>query len=168
MRTGFTLGMFSLVIFMATLASIFLALFNGRFEEIRQGEVGGFDAIVAVNPVNPVLDLEERLRQSEVVDFDNIVDISTLRTARVELPQYRQGDYRGRREGRATDPDAPLHARLTGLDALFLATTRSRLDVRAPEYGSDREVWEAWPGTPAWWWWRNDIAAEAARDPGPG
>jgi len=143
MRTGFTLGMFSLIIFMATLASIFLALFSSRFEEIRQGEVGGFDAIVAVNPLNPVSDLEERLRQSEVVQFDNIVDISTLGTARVELPQYRQGDYQSRRGGSSIDPDAPLPARLTGVDAVFLGATSSRLDVRASDYGSDREVWEA-------------------------
>ena len=143
MRTGFTLGMFSVVIFMATLASIFLALFSSRFEEIQQGDVGGFDAIVAVNPLNPVPDLEERLRQSEVVQFDNIVDISTLGRARVELPQYRQGDYQGRGEGRASDPDAPLYERLTGLDAVFLGATSSKLDVRASVYGSDREVWEA-------------------------
>ena len=142
-QTGFTLGMFSLVIFMATLASIFLALFSSRFEEIRQGEVGGFDAIVDVNPLNPVSDLEERLRQSKVVQFDNIVDISTIRSTRVALPQYRQVDYQNREEDSASHPDAPLHARLTGVDAVFLGATTSQLDVRAPEFASDRAVWEA-------------------------
>ena len=93
-RTGFTLGMFSLVIFFATVASIYVGLVTSSVEEIQQGQVGGFDAIVTVNPLNPVSDLEQRLRESALVDSESINEISTMRTARVELPQYLQAAYK--------------------------------------------------------------------------
>ena len=148
-RTGFTLGMFSLVIFFATVAGIFLHMFTGAADDIRQGQVGGFDAIVTVNPINPVHDLEKRLRESPTQDFGSITDVSTMRTARVELPEYRQADYQSSGEAYATSADAPLSEEITGLDAVFLRTTNSEFSLRAPEYASDREIWEALAQDPA-------------------
>ena len=142
-RTGFTLGMFALVIFFSTVGSTYVHVFTEAAEEIKKGQAGGFDAIVTVNPVNPVDDLEQRLRQSDVVDFDSITEVSTLLTARVELPQYLHAKYDSWGEASATDADTPLSDEITGLDDVFLRANRSELSLRAPEYRSDREVWEA-------------------------
>ena len=142
-RTGFTLGMFSLVIFMATMASIFLALFTTQGERLRLTEVGGFDAIVVTNPLNPVSDLEGRLRDSDLVDSGSISEISAIGSARAHLAQYRASDYRSEMGPTAADPDAPLSERVTGLDPLFLRTTMSAFETRSPQYASDREAWDA-------------------------
>ena len=142
-RTGFTLGMFSLVIFFATLASIFLVTFIGAAENIERGQVGGFDAIVAVSPVNPVSGLQQRLQQSAEVDSTQITQVSALSTARVELPDFKQADYVSSGEAYAASSDAAFSDELTGLDDVFLRTTKSKLALRAPEYESDRAVWEA-------------------------
>ena len=142
-RTGFILAMFALVIFGTTVVSIFIASSSGQSEQIRRGAAGGFDAIVAVNPLNPISDLDARLSSSAVVESNSIHDISALWTAGVELPQYRQSDYMSSKESTAVDSEAPLFEQVTGLDEVFLSTTKSALDVRAPEYASDRDVWEA-------------------------
>ena len=135
-RTGFTLGMFSMVIFFATVASVYVDLFKGRADEIQQGQVGGFDAIVKVNPRNMVVDLEQRLRDSTLNNFDGVTQISALRVARVELPQYRQADYQSWGEPNAASPDSRLLEEITGLDNVFLRTNSSELALRAPGYGS--------------------------------
>ena len=121
-RTGFTLGMFSMVIFFATVASVYVDLFKGRADEIQQGQVGGFDAIVNVDPLNMVVGLEQRLQESTVEDFDNVTEVSALRTARVELPQYRQADYQSWGEPNAASPEARLLEEITGLDDVYLRT----------------------------------------------
>ena len=142
-QTGFSLGMFSLVIFFSTVGSIYVGLASSGVEGLQKGQDGGFDAILRVNPANPVSGLEPRLKQSGVVDLDGITAISTLQTARVELPQHRQADYETWGEAYATNPDASLSDEITGIDDEFIRTNESEFSLRAPEYGSDQEVWKA-------------------------
>ena len=143
-RTGFTLGMFSLVIFLETLAGIYLITVTSQTDKTREREMGGFDAIVAIDPLNPVPDLKHRLLSSGKADFADVETISALRTVRVELPQYARKDYSNRSEGdHAAASEGALTERIIGLDSVFLETTRTELDMRAPEFGSDGEVWQA-------------------------
>ena len=142
--TGLSLGMFSLVIFMITLISTITAFFDGRFDEIKDAEAGGYDAIIDDISLMPVRDLEERLQRSEFVDSEGVLEVSTLMSAFVELPQFLRRDFRP--EGvprRSNDDNSPVGSNLTLVDDVFLATTRSVLDARASEFGSDREVWDA-------------------------
>ena len=142
-RTGFTLGMFALVIFLATVASIFLHMSGSQSEAMSMREVGGFDAVVAANPNNPVPDLPRRLMTSATVDAGAIVETTALRSATIELPRFLQGDYPSEFGHSAPDPKAALIERATGLDGVFIQTTGSELEKRAPEYDTDREAWEA-------------------------
>ena len=142
-QTGFSLGMFSLVIFFSTVGSIYVGLASAGVEGLQKGQVGGFDAILRVNPANPVSDLEPRLKRSAVVDFDGITAISALQTARAELPRHRQADYETWGEAYPTNPDASLSDEITGIDDKFIRTNESEFSLRAPEYGSDQEVWDA-------------------------
>ena len=142
-RTGFTMGMFALVIFLTTVVSIFLHLIESQTEAMSRREVGGFDAVVAVNPNNPVPDLPQRLSRSETVDAAAILDTSALRSATIELPQFLQGDYPSEFGHSAPDPKAALMEQAIGLDTVFIRTTRSELDRRSPEYATDRQAWEA-------------------------
>ena len=142
-RTGFTMGMFALVIFLTTVVSIFLHLIESQTEAMSRREVGGFDAVVAVNPDNPVPDLPQRLSRSETVDAAAILDTSALRSATIELPQFLQGDYPSEFGHSAPDPKAALMEQAIGLDTVFIRTTRSELDRRSPEYATDRQAWEA-------------------------
>ena len=143
-RTGFTLGMFSLVIFLETLAGIYLITVTSQTDKTREREMGGFDAIVAVDPLNPVPDLKQRLLSSGKADFADVETISALRTLRVELPQYARKDYSNRSEGdHAAASEGALTEQIIGLDSVFLETTKTELDMRATEFGSDGEVWQA-------------------------
>ena len=147
-RTGFTLGMFSLVIFFAVVLSIFLTLYIEGAAGLQEGQVGGFDAIVRGNPTQPVGDLDRRLSAASSADLGGITEVSTLRTARVELTGYRQGDYESWGEPEAADPEAALSDTIAGVDVVFVDTTSSKLSQRSQQYGSDREVWEALTSDP--------------------
>ena len=142
-RTGFTLGMFALVVFLSTVVSIFLHMSGTQTDAMARSEVGGFDTVVSINPNNPVPDLPQRLSEGETVDSAAILDTSALRSATVELPQFLQGDYPSEWGHSAADPKAALIEQATGLDDVFLRTTRSELEKRAPEYATDRQAWEA-------------------------
>ena len=142
-RTGFTVGMFALVVFLSTVVSIFLHMSGTQSEAMARREVGGFDAVVSVSPNNPVPDLPQRLSQSETVDAAAILDTSALRSATIELPQFLQGDYPSEFGHSAADPKSALMVLATGLDDVFLRTNSSELDQRAPEYSTDRQAWEA-------------------------
>ena len=142
-RTGFTLGMFAIVISFGTMASIYVGLMTSGVEQIQQGQVGGFDAIVAVDRADPGFDLEHLLRERAPEVIDEVKHLSAVRTVRAELAGFNQADYQSWGEALAADPEAPLSEKIAGLDEVFLRTNSSEFAVRSPEYSSDREVWEA-------------------------
>lgn len=143
LRTGFTLGMFALIVYVITVTSIYIGILRPQLAERLETEAGGFDAILRVSPHNPVTDLAGRLRQSEDVGPSRVISISAVRVAQAELSEYRQGDYYDPGTAGAGNPQAPLTEQVTGLDETFLLSTRSSLAVRAPEYSIDADAWAA-------------------------
>ena len=88
-RTAFTLGMFALVMFSVTSATLVLSITES---DMGLGDrAPGFHAQVDVNPLNPLPDLDGLLRDSPS-DFKSVQAISAFRSVGVDLPEYLWGE----------------------------------------------------------------------------
>ena len=146
-RTALTLGMFAVIVYAVTTVAVLAAGPRHHFEALSEGLVGGFDAIVATTPHNPLT--EEQAADSPVVQAGGVSAMSAVFTGHAELPDHRQLDYLdGRDKGGLGEPDAAFRSEVTALDDTFLRNTKSRLAARAPEYTSDAAAWAALANDP--------------------
>ncbi len=143
-RTGFTLAMFALVLYIVTILSIMGSTFRGEIERTSGAQLSGYDGGVLPGPVTPIEDFGGRIRSNSTLRAA-IVAHSELRYGQVELPAYSAADYLDDWDrSRGDVPEgAQLQDTVTFVPDDYLESTTEKLEARLPEYGSDREVWQA-------------------------
>ncbi len=136
-RTGMTMLMIGLIMFslvmMSTINSNFAQLF------LNEDSKGGFDNVLAVNPNNPIDDLEATLAASGV-DTSPITGVGELRIAYTSETEIENRDGFENSDGEVA---AYSRAKVAGASPGFLTATSLTLKGRAIGYNTDREVWDA-------------------------
>ncbi|HEY0128203.1 MAG TPA: FtsX-like permease family protein, partial [Rubrobacteraceae bacterium] len=148
-RTGFTLAMFALILYMVTISSIFSSTQTAATTQNRDEQLSGYDGAVQSGPVAPLDDFDETVEGNEVLS-EEITDSDRLVAGGVELPEYAAADYTtqfGPPIGAAA-PGANVAEYVTYAPDGFLSGTTDVLEDRSPEYETDREAWEALAGDP--------------------
>jgi putative ABC transport system permease protein len=143
-RTGFTLAMFALVLYMVTISSIFSSTQSAASEHTRDEQLSGYDGAVQSGPLAPIGDFDAKMEENDVLRAA-ITGSDRLVAGRVELPEYKAADYTtsfGPPVGRAA-PGANVAEYVTYVPDGFLSSTTDELQERSPEYATDREAWEA-------------------------
>ena len=143
-RTGFTLAMFALILYVVTVSSIFSSTQSAASERNRDEQLSGYDGAVQPGPVAPVDDFDAKVEENDTLRAA-IIGSDRLVAGGVELPEYRAADYvtsSGPPIGRAA-PGANVAEYVTYVPDDFLSGTTDELEERSPEYASDREAWEA-------------------------
>ncbi|MFW5702978.1 MAG: ABC transporter permease, partial [Candidatus Dojkabacteria bacterium] len=149
-RTGATLIMFGLIIYLIAFISIDKAFINDIFENTVDESLGGYDVQVGIGtvPDTSVIDeiREETLAVVEVEDAINAQEIE------VGLPEYKVGDLEASFAGGgpptdqsaffSSDEDDIFSLGMRALPADFLLTADRDLDERAPGFETDAEVWQ--------------------------
>jgi putative ABC transport system permease protein len=149
-RTGLTVSMFSLIMFIVTLFSIFFSVFTPDLE--TQG--GGMDIIATTTlPVNDIYNVSFGTTGDNatnvtgdlpLVKYDNL-------TKKVDwvASLYLYGYWGDLLVNDKAYPvyQAPYH-QIYGIDATFAEHTQFSMKRMAKEYSTDREVWEAIATTP--------------------
>jgi putative ABC transport system permease protein len=128
-RTGMTLAMYALVVYMLATITIFSHLFGGQVDEFTRSVSGGFDLVVTTNPTNPAP--AEGVRSFPGVD--RVAAISEVSA-----------------EWTPADP-RPGGRRVTGtvawpagsFDASFVAEQAPKLAKRPPRYATDADAYRA-------------------------
>ncbi|MCA1715758.1 MAG: FtsX-like permease family protein, partial [Actinobacteria bacterium] len=144
-RTGFTLAMFALILYMVTISSVFSSTQTAATAQTRDKQLSGYDGAVQSGPVAPLDDFDEKVRGNDVLR-EEIPVSERLVAGGVELPEYEASDYDvtpfGPNLGEAA-PGSDLADYVTYAPNGFLASTTDVLEERSPEYATDREAWEA-------------------------
>ena len=144
-RTGFTLAMFALILYMVTISSVFSSTQSAATEQTRDEQLSGYDGAVQSGPVAPLDDFEETVEGNEVLR-EGIQDYDGLVAGGIELPEYDAADYDvtpfGPNLGEAA-PGTGLSEYVTYAPEGFLGYTTDVLEERSPEYATDMEAWEA-------------------------
>jgi len=128
LRTGMTLGMFTLVVFTLVVGIVTPTSFNQSLATpSRYG--GGYDVRAVTSPASPV-DLAAALRTSKAIDPREVRAVAGISFVPVKAHQPgASGGY--------------VDYALRGYDSTFLATNQYALGSRAVGYDSDRAVWDA-------------------------
>lgn len=128
-RTGATLAMFTLVVFMLGSGTILTESFTARFNDVDTYG-GGFQVRAGTNGAAPIDDMRSALRRAPSIRAADVVAVGSQSVVAVRA-----------RQTNASRPAETYVAR--GLDDGFLATTTYRLGATARGYRSPREVWDA-------------------------
>lgn len=147
MRTGLTLIMFALVIFLIAYISMVKATMDKENKKVLENALGGYDLLV--EPGEDVTSSQIEQMSQELKVIDNVNKTTNMMETQVTLPEYLYKDlpetpYWG-------DPTAiPDHkdddAFRTFYSVLpedFIRNTQQQLGERAEGYKTDEEVWEA-------------------------
>jgi putative ABC transport system permease protein len=143
-RTGFTLAMFALILYVVTISSIFSSTQTAATEQTRGKQLSGYDGAVQSGPIASLGDFEEKVKGNDVLR-EEITGSDRLVAGGVELPEYQAADYVtsfGPPIGQAA-PGASVAEYVTYVPDGFLSSTTDVLEERSPEYATDREAWEA-------------------------
>ncbi len=144
-RTGFTLAMFALILYMVTISSVFSSTQSAATEQTRDEQLSGYDGAVQSGPVASLDGFEERVEENEVLRAE-VLGFDSLVAGGIELPEYDAVDYDttpfGPNLGEAA-PGTSLSEYVTYAPGGFLRSTTDVLEERSPEYATDREAWEA-------------------------
>jgi len=141
-RTGMTLAMFSLVVFTLVCMSFIIAGIGGIYGDTVK-LAGGFDVRASTSYANPVADLQTAVSEAlaaapadpAVAPLAGIASVGTLTGAMVEA-----------RDGRSTAEPARLLAQ--GIDAAYAETITYDFVLKAPEFTSNRQVWQTLQSDP--------------------
>lgn len=143
-RTGFTLAMFALILYVVTVAAIFSATQDANLQRTRDEQLSGYDGAVQSGPVAPIEDFEGTVRENRTLR-EGIAGNTRLVAVGVELPEYKARDYTtetGPPIGAAA-PDAGISEYVTYVPDAFLRNTTDVLASRSERYDTDREAWLA-------------------------
>jgi putative ABC transport system permease protein len=121
-RTSMTLGMFSLVVFILVLVSVFSAMFSSQVDEFTADASGGFNAVVSSNPTNPV-DFAELAKEEGV---GAIAPVTTSGVRVVDAPGL----------------EGPRQWVFTGVDERYVESGVPALEDTG-SYASDEAVYRA-------------------------
>jgi putative ABC transport system permease protein len=127
-RTGVTLAMFMLVVFVLVVGATTTGSFTNAFDNVRAFG-GGFDLRATASPSAPVTDVQSAVRRSPVLH--PLIGVAAATSA---LP------VKARQLGTAATAENYL---VGGLDRSFLTHTTYGLDTWARGYGSPAAVWHA-------------------------
>ena len=143
-RTGFTLAMFALILYIVTISSIFNSTQTAASERTRDNQLSGYDGFTQAGPVTPITGFGDSIRSNAVLRA-SVSDHAEVRSGQVELPKYAAAEYQtpfGPPTGEPP-PGSKLAEYLTFAPASYLERTRDELDLRAAEYPTDRAAWQA-------------------------
>jgi putative ABC transport system permease protein len=137
-RTGMTIAMFGLIIFIVVLFSIFFAVFTPDTE----GERGGYDLLATSSvPVDDIwnVTIEGNGGVTPTVNY------TTLTTDIEHVHGITEFGFWGYLyvNGEELVTYGPPYTTAFGIEEGFASYTHYRLTERSPEYGSDREAWLA-------------------------
>ncbi|MDP8950646.1 MAG: FtsX-like permease family protein [Actinomycetota bacterium] len=148
-RTGFTLAMFALILYVVTISSIFSSTQSAASEQNRDEQLSGYDGALQSGPIAPIDDFDAKVEENDVLQ-SAITGSDRLIAGGVELPEYQAADYVtpfGPPIGEAA-PGANVAEYVTYVPDGFLESTTDVLEERSLEYATDREAWEALAGDP--------------------
>ncbi len=143
-RTGMTMLMIGLIMFSLVMMSTINSNFSKLF--LNDDSKGGFDAMLLVNPNNPVDDLPAELEEAGV-DTSPITGIGELRIAYASETEIENRDGFEDEDG-IVQPFS--RAKIAGADEGFLRNSELVLKARAEGYATDREVWDALLANPTY------------------
>jgi len=129
-RTGMILVIFTLVIFATSVEAIFTHLEMESVRRTPEKQSRRYDIVCTVNPLNPVLNITDRIERSPVLDIGDFREITPLVAARAEV----------RKNG---TEDEPVPMMVLGVDREFGDENRFKFHSIAPGYWSADDVWNA-------------------------
>jgi putative ABC transport system permease protein len=137
-RTGMTIAMFALIVFIVMLFSIFFTVFTPNVEE----EGGGYD-LYATSSV-PVEDIYN-LSFSGITSFAPTVEYGTLTNKISVVDQLAYLGFWGNffKDGEEIPTYGPPYHSITGIDEQYASHVTYKLTDRADGYANDQEVWMA-------------------------
>jgi putative ABC transport system permease protein len=148
-RTGFTLAMFALILYVVTISSVFSSTQSAASERNRDELLSGYDGAIRSGPIASIGDFDAKVEENDVLR-SAITGSDRLVAGGVELPGYEAADYvtpDGPPIGEAA-PGANVAEYVTYVPEGFLESTTDVLEERSPEYATEREAWEALAGDP--------------------
>lgn len=146
-RTGLTLVMFALVIFLIAYISMVKATMNEESKKVLENALGGYDLLV--QPGEDITSGQIDVISQDLEDLENVSKSSSFLDTRVTLPQYLYKDlpespYMGHPTQIAEhDQEDAFRTYYSALPNDFIRNTQIQLGERAEGYESDEEVWEA-------------------------
>ena len=143
-RTGFTLAMFALVVYVVTLSAVFSETQSQASESQRDAQLSGYDGAVQSGPLGGIEEFGGQIGGNPTLD-DAITASARVSATLVTLPEYDAEEYQtefGPSTGQPA-PGAGVSEYLTFVPDDFLRSTTDELSSRAPEYETDREAWRA-------------------------
>jgi putative ABC transport system permease protein len=123
-RTGLTIAMFSLVIFIITFMSVLLAIIGGNLEAQIEETSGGFDLMVKMD--EPVEDFEIIYNNTDSVDL--VDDYFALKSTEVTFDKYSQ----------ILDSDQ-VNYPIVGIDDHFIEQNRFKVSKLITEFDGDSD-----------------------------
>lgn len=145
-RTGMTIAMFSLIMFVLIMLSVIVNL-NQQVDPNKPEVSGGYQLQASVSYANPVRDMSAAIAADPTLNgkFD-AVGGQTLLPLQMRQLDGKRPKTPPTQEQLKTNPGMAegwgyYNTRL--VDSAFLATNQFPLQLRAPGYSSDKAVWEA-------------------------
>ncbi len=141
MKTGMTLGMFSLIIFVVTVIAMFSSILGAQNDAMLDQQSGGYDIVGNTNPSTPFENLSKDTLPTELQDID-IEQLETLSIAYLTVQDY---DSNKTTLGFFGSPGLMKVEQypLLGASDTFLSNNGFTLTERDDRYATDREAWEA-------------------------
>jgi putative ABC transport system permease protein len=143
-RTGFTLAMFALILYIVTVSSVFNATQSASSESARDGQLSGYDGFLQAGPITPLKNFDKKVSRNDTLD-GAVEGSAKLSAVGVTLPKYKAEDYKTPFGPPVGDlpPGAGLSEYLTYAPDNFLRNTTDELAARDSKYATDREAWLA-------------------------
>jgi ABC-type antimicrobial peptide transport system permease subunit len=141
MKTGMTLGMFALIIFVVTVIAMFSSILFAQNDAILTEQSGGYDILGNTNPTTPYENLSRDTLPSELQDID-IEQLETLNSAYVTVLEYDQTKSTLGLFGGAGTMEVEQY-QLLGASDSFLSNNGFTLMERDERFETDRDAWKA-------------------------
>ncbi len=145
-RTGLTLIMFAIVIFLIVYTSMMKVTIRQINEQTLEQTLGGYDVLVLPSP--QLLGNQLEGMQNDINSLEGIELTTNMTHTNVELPGFLYKDleelpiYDNPYAYQHNDDD-PYASRLDALPEDFIDNSNIELSERAEGYANDEEVWEA-------------------------
>jgi putative ABC transport system permease protein len=141
MKTGMTLGMFSLIIYIVTIIAIFASLQASQSDSIVSEQSGGYDIIGNTNPRTPFENLSKDTIPTELKEYE-IKQLETISSAYVSVLDYDQATSEIGLLGALYFTQVEQY-QLLGVSETFLSTNGFTLMERDDGFETDQDAWEA-------------------------
>jgi putative ABC transport system permease protein len=166
-RTGFTLVMFAIIIYLIVYVSYVKATVRVESRNAVQNSLGGYELIVV--PSQGTTEENKASILEDIKETKGVTDTSEIITTQVTLPQYQYKDLEDAElwDDPSTmpsyDPDDNFQTFYNALPKDYIKTLDMELGEIAKQYDTDEEVWEAIINDP-----NKIVAGEAFVNPGYG